>query len=165
MHLPEKLRQQLKTPLGNLILEKNITKENLLKQIPKDSFVIAVGDATTERMLNFDLIPSLQIVDGLEKRSKRIPPNDSNISTNLSCNNPAGEITSDSIEIIKKAFQSKLPVRINVIGEEDLLVIPVCIYAPDNSIVLYGQPNEGIVLAQINTETRNKTTKILESMN
>jgi len=67
VHLPEKFRQQLKTPLGNLILEKNITKENLLKQIPKDSFVITVGDATTERMLNFDLIPSLQIVDGLSQ--------------------------------------------------------------------------------------------------
>ena len=48
------------------------------------------------------------------------------------------------------------PVRITVFGEEDLLVLPVCIHAPDNSIVLYGQPNEGLVLVEITTEIRNK---------
>ena len=53
------------------------------------------------------------------------------------------------------------PVRITVNGEEDLLVLPVCIHAPDNAIVMYGQPNEGLVLVEItDTEIRNKTTNI-----
>ena len=84
--------------------------------------------------------------------------------TNLSCENPAAEITDQSIEIIKKAFNSPTPVRITVSGEEDLLVIPVCIHAPKNSIVMYGQPNEGLVLVNVTPEIRNKTQKLLDSM-
>lgn len=58
-----------------------------------------------------------------------------------------------------------VPVRITVMGEEDLLVLPVCIYAPDNSIVLYGQPNEGLVLVEVSTEIRNKVQTLLNLMN
>ena len=56
------------------------------------------------------------------------------------------------------------PVRISVNGEEDLLVIPVCVYAPENAIVMYGQPNEGLVIVKITPEIRNKTQKLLDSM-
>ena len=58
----------------------------------------------------------------------------------------------------------KSPVRISVNGEEDLLVIPVCIYAPENAIILYGQPNEGLVIVKITSEIRNKTQKLLDLM-
>ncbi len=165
MKLPENLRDQLKIPLGKLILEELTSKENILREIPQDSFIITVGDAITEKMMNFDIMPSLQIVDGQEKRIARDPPSTKMIKTNLTCDNPAAEITSRAIDTIKKAFQSKNPVRILVNGEEDLLVIPVCIYAPENAVVMYGQPNEGLVIVQINPEIRNKTKLLLNSMN
>ena len=165
MKLPEKLREQLKTPLGLLLPDSQVTKENILKHIRSDSFIITVGDATTDKMLNFGIIPSLQIIDSHEKRVKRDPPSKEYIVTNISCDNPAGEISHESITVIKNAFKSEPPVRITVNGEEDLLVIPVCIYAPENSIVMYGQPNEGLVLVQINDKIRNKTQLILDSMN
>ncbi len=164
MKLPDTLRDQLKIPLGKLILEDDTTKENILKHIPQGSFLITVGDATTEKMLKFGLIPSLQIVDGKEKRLKRNPPVTSKKITTISCTNPAGEITPESIAMIKQAFESTTPTRMLIIGEEDLLVIPVCIYAPKNSVVMYGQPNEGLVIVQINPEIRNKTKKLLELM-
>jgi len=163
--LPENLREQLKTPLGLLLPDIQATKENILKHIPTNSFIITVGDATTDKMLNFGIIPSLQIIDSQEKRVKRDPPSKENISTNISCNNPAGEISHESITVIKNAFKSEPPVRITVNGEEDLLVIPVCIHAPENSVVLYGQPNEGLVLVQIDDKIRKKTQLILDSMN
>jgi uncharacterized protein (UPF0218 family) len=78
--------------------------------------------------------------------------------------NPAAEITSQSVDIIKKIFSMKPPIRLSVTGEEDLLVIPVCILAPDNAIVLYGQPNEGLVIVKITPEIRNKTQTLLDSM-
>lgn len=160
MKLPETLREQLKTPLG--ILLRDTTKENILRHIAPDSFVITVGDATTEKMISFNLTPSLSIVDGLEKREKRIPP--SGNATKLFCDNPAGQITAQSISTIKNALESKPPVQIIVNGEEDLLVIPVCIYAPQNAVVLYGQPNEGLVIVRITQEIRNKTQKLLNLM-
>ena len=164
MKLPEKLREQLKIPMGKLIPENEANKENIQHHLSKNSYVITVGDRTTEKMINFGLTPSLQIIDGQEKRIKRNAPKDSNTTTLLTCDNPPAEITPQSIEIIKKAFDSPTPVRIAVNGEEDLLVIPVCIFAPENSVVLYGQPNEGLVIVHITPEIRNKTQTLLDSM-
>ena len=63
MHLPQNLRESLKKPLGVLIKESDTSKENILKNIPQGSFVITVGDATTEKLIKYGIIPSLQIVD------------------------------------------------------------------------------------------------------
>lgn len=160
LRLPDSLRDELKIPLGSLL--KDTTKENISKQIPKNSYIITVGDATTEKMMAFGLMPSLQIVDGYEKRGKRIPPQST--ATKLYCDNPAAQITRASIDTIKQAFLSKPPIQILINGEEDLLVIPVCIHAPENSVVLYGQPNEGLVIVQITQEIRNKTKNLLDRM-
>ncbi|MBM3905782.1 MAG: DUF359 domain-containing protein [Thaumarchaeota archaeon] len=160
MRLPDFLRDELKEPLG--ILLKDTTKENIAKHIPKSSYIITVGDATTEKILAHGFTTSLQIVDGYEKRGKRIPPQSN--STKLYCDNPAAQITQQSIDLIRQAFSSKPPIQILVNGEEDLLVIPVCIYAPQNSVVMYGQPNEGLVIVQITQEIRNKTKNLLDRM-
>ena len=165
MHLPENLREQLKIPLGELIPDIQTSKENILKYVSENSFLITVGDATTEKMQSYGIVPSLQIVDAHEKREKRELPTAGEISTNLSCKNPAGEITEQSIEIIKQALSSSPPVRIIVDGEEDLLVIPVCIYAPENAIIMYGQPNEGLVVVIVTEEVKKKTKSILDAMN
>lgn len=160
MRLPDFLRDELKEPLG--ILLKDTTKENIAKHIPKSSYIITVGDATTEKILAHGFTTSLQIVDGYEKRGKRIPPQSN--ATKLYCDNPAAQITQQSIDLIRQAFSSKPPIQILVNGEEDLLVIPVCIYAPQNSVVMYGQPNEGLVIVQITQEIRNKTKNLLDRM-
>ncbi len=163
MHLPENLRETLKKPLGTLLKDNEATKEDILKKIPKGTFLITVGDATTEKMIKFGLDPSLQIVDSLEKRRRRELP-EGKVRTILRCTNPAAEITDESIIVIKKAFSKAVPVRIIVNGEEDLLVLPVVIHAPESSTVMYGQPNEGLVIVTINQETREKAKKIMASM-
>jgi len=164
VHLPKSLREKLKTPLGILLQSNQVNKENIQKHVHKDSTIITVGDKTTENLLRFGLIPNIQIIDNQEKREKKQFSSKIEPITNLSCKNPAGEITLQSIEMIKKAFSSKPPVRITVDGEEDLLVIPVCLYAQENSIVMYGQPNEGLVIVSINSEIRNKAQSILDLM-
>jgi len=165
LQLPDDLRDQLKNPLGNLVSDNDPNKENIIKKIPAESVIITVGDRTTENMLQLGLKPQIQIIDGLEKRNQRIVPADDTVNTNLSCRNPPGEITEESIQVIQKAFSCESPVRITVDGEEDLLVLPVCIHAPKNSIVIYGQPNEGLVIVTITPEIRAKVQKILDAMN
>ena len=165
MNLPESLREELKIPLGVLLPDKETTKENIEKFLTPDSYIITVGDRTTEKMIDFGLVPSLQIIDNLEKRTKRESPKLQENTTELFVDNPPAEITLQSIDLIKNAFLSTSPVRIIVNGEEDLLVIPVCIYAPQNAVVFYGQPNEGLVIVKITTEIRNKTQNLLDSMN
>lgn len=153
----------MKIPLGVLLPESQANKENILKHLEENSYIITVGDRTTEKMIDFDLIPSLQIVDGIEKREKREPPKLVN-ATEITVDNPPAEITSQSIDVIKKALSMESPVRILVTGEEDLLVLPVCIHAPENSVVMYGQPNEGLVLVKITSEIRNKAQSLLDLM-
>jgi len=165
LQLPDDLRDQLKNPLGNLISDNDPNKENIIKKFSAESTIITVGDRTTENMLQLGLKPQVQIIDGLEKRNQRIVLTDDTVNTNLSCKNPPGEITEESIQVIQKAFSCESPVRITVDGEEDLLVIPVCIHAPENSIVMYGQPNEGLVIIRVTPEIKAKVQKILDSMN
>ena len=164
MNLPESLREELKIPLGVLLPEDEVNKANIQKYLRDDPYIVTVGDRTTEKMIDFELVPSLQIIDNLEKREKRESPKLKENTTELFVDNPPAEITSQSIEIIKEAFSLPSPVRLSVKGEEDLLVIPVCIYAPDNTVVLYGQPNEGLVIVKVTEEIRNKTQKLLDSM-
>ena len=165
MRLPDDLRDQLKNPLGNLVSDNDPNKENIIKKISVESVLVTVGDRTTENMLQLGLKPYIQIIDGLEKRNQRIVPTDDTINTKLSCKNPPGEITEESIQVIQKAFRSKPPVRITVDGEEDLLVLPVCVFTPENSVVMYGQPNEGLVVVDITPEIQAKVQKILDTMN
>jgi uncharacterized protein (UPF0218 family) len=59
---------------------------------------ITVGDATTDRLLSFDITPDIAVVDGVERRSVR------NRSVNyrakeLSCNNPAGMISAEALHV------------------------------------------------------------------
>ena len=164
MKLPNSLRDQFKTPLGLLLPETNTDKKTIEKHLPDNPYLITVGDRTTEKMIEYNLNPSLQIIDNLEKREKRISPKLTDSTTELFVVNPAAEITAQSINLIKNAFALKPPVRIIVDGEEDLLVLPVCIYAPENAIVMYGQPNEGLVIVKITPEIRNKTQSLLDSM-
>jgi uncharacterized protein (UPF0218 family) len=161
--LPDSLRDQLKIPLGILLPIDQDNKTNIQKYLSDDSYIITVGDRTTEKMIDFDLIPSLQIIDGLEKRIKRDILKLGS-AFELKIDNPAAEITLESIEIIKKAFSLNPPIRLTVNGEEDLLVLPACIHAPENSVILYGQPNKGLVLVQITTEIRNKAQALLDLM-
>ena len=97
MKLPDSLREQMKIPLGILLPESQADKENILKHLEENSYIITVGDRTTEKMIDFDLIPSLQIVDGIEKREKREPPKLVN-ATEITVDNPPAEITSQSID-------------------------------------------------------------------
>ena len=164
MTLSDSLREKLKAPLGELIPESQASKQTIRKLIPNGAYVITVGDRTTEKMIMFDLVPSLQIIDNQEKRKKRKMFDVGIVLSHLQCSNPAAEITPQSIDVIKKAFSLDPPVRITVDGEEDLLVIPACIYSPANSVVLYGQPNEGLVAVPVTTEIRNTTKNILDSI-
>jgi len=162
--LPENIRNELKTPLGKLILDSSSEKENYIRSVYSKKVIITVGDATSELLIGMGLIPLLHIIDGQEKRMKRSPPLADSINTELTVKNNPGEISPESFDLIKSIFEQKPPIRLLVDGEEDLLVLPVCLFAPENSVVMYGQPNEGLVIAEITDELRDKVQKIVNQM-
>ena len=117
-----------------------------------DGMLITVGDATTQKMMQYGIVPSVQIVDGTEKRARRDLPDRGLLRTRIRCSNPPGGITEEAITAIGEALASPKPSRILVDGEEDLLVLPVCTSAPLGSTVMYGQPNEGLVVVHVSAQ-------------
>ena len=164
MFLPENLRNELKIPLGKLITNDSSEKEDYIRKIYSEKVVITVGDATSELLFQMGLIPLLHIIDGQEKREKRSLPLADAINTELTIKNNPGEISNESFNLLKNIFEENPPIRLVVDGEEDLLVLPVCLFAPLNSVVMYGQPNEGLVIAEITNEVRDKVQKIVNQM-
>jgi len=73
-------------------------------------------------------------------------------------------ITQELIDAIRNNVNSKEPVRIFVDGEEDLAVIPACEFAPTGSLVLYGQPREGVVAVEVTEEKRRETRELMGRM-
>jgi uncharacterized protein (UPF0218 family) len=55
--LPDSLRAQMKIPLGILIPENQTSKDEIQKHLSDNSYIITVGDRTTEKMIDFGLIP------------------------------------------------------------------------------------------------------------
>jgi uncharacterized protein (UPF0218 family) len=170
--LPESLRASLKEPLGIFIPDSQVTKEAVSSKLfGRNRIIVAIGDRTNERMKEFKIFSNLEMIDGSEKRVKKdsIPPFSGDKERLLKVNNPAGQITEESLAAIRNGLElirsnPKKAVRIEVDGEEDLLVLPVLAFYPEQTIVLYGQPNEGLVITGASGESRNIARKALEEM-
>ena len=159
MSLTPKILAELKKPFGILIPDAQVTKARVISEIREAAKVITVGDATTDRLISFGIVPDIAVIDGKERRRARDFP-DSHTIKELKCENPAGTISKSAIELLRAAMAEKQPVRIIVDGEEDLLALPAFSMAPDGSAVLYGQPLEGLVIVRI-TPNRKKRAGIL----
>jgi hypothetical protein len=151
----------LKKPFGTLVADKELSKRKVASMLKGAKKVIAVGDATTERLLSFGIVPHLAVIDGRERRSKRRYPN-SYHARELSCVNPKGTISGGAVAALQDALKSTPPVRVIVDGEEDMLALPLFKMAPKGSIVLYGQPLEGIVFVKITPPKKRYAKDLIE---
>lgn len=157
--LPQKLRPSLKRPLGQLFPNINSAVEHLKHLNP--TRLISVGDMVTAEFLTAGITPDVVVVDFVVMRSpapgrvrKLIDSLDAKV---MHVKNPAGTITSE----LRVALQAKPPLKIIVEGEEDLATIPAVLSAPRGSVVIYGQPNEGVVLVEVTESKRREFTELL----
>jgi uncharacterized protein (UPF0218 family) len=125
--------------------------------------VISVGDIVSRNLHLNKIIPQLSITDNQSLR-KKLPPQVFSDKSLIQVKNPQGTITKESIEAIEKALKENKSVQIIVDGEEDLLTLITILNAPENTLVIYGQPNEGIVVVKVNPENKAKAARILEKM-
>ena len=173
MSIPPDVLAELKKPLGKLILDSDITERKIRKEISDIKHkIITVGDRSTERLVSFNIYPDLAIIDGVERRQEkgttladRMLGFKAKDVTSISCINPAGTITQEAIAKIRFALSGEKKYILQVVGEEDLLTLPVCFVAPTNSLVFYGQPLEGLVLIKVNNSMRRKAKELMKSIN
>ena len=171
--IPSNVIKELKKPLGKLLLDRDITERKLRKDaLANNQKLITIGDRTTERVISFNIFPNLAIIDGMERRqvknstiSSRAIGKKSVGYTRISCINPPGSITKEAVDKIKFALSVEKNFILQIVGEEDLLTLPVCYFAPGNTIVCYGQPLEGLVIIKVDQSIKRKAKELMKLIN
>ncbi len=150
---------ELKRPLGKLFPD----FEEAIDEITSSKFLISVGDATFNNLITHDIFPDVGIIDNLIQRKNHnwdyLP-----IDKILEAKNPAGTITENLWETIEESIaiaKNGDNQLIVVDGEEDLAVLPCILIAPEDTIILYGQPNEGLVLLNV-SDLKEKAQNLLD---
>jgi uncharacterized protein (UPF0218 family) len=131
-------------------------------QKTKPTKVTTVGDVVSRETLAAGIPVNLRIVDQRTLR-KRISQVEIKAERTYRVSNPAGVITKEAWDTIKQAMQDTDAV-IYVEGEEDLLAIPAILESPDNAIIIYGQPSQGVVVVTASPDMKTEIKKMANRM-
>ncbi|MDP8907283.1 MAG: GTP-dependent dephospho-CoA kinase family protein [Thermoproteota archaeon] len=156
----------LKAPFGILIKEKEIDETKVNQFVERANKIITVGDTTTDRLVGFGHIPDLSVIDNREKRVIKSKTTEFQVDEKMYCENKPGEINADVISLIREITSANFYNKIQIIvkGEEDLVALPLFMYSPDKWTVFYGQPNEGLVVVEVNDTVRERARLIFNKV-
>ena len=124
--------------------------------------VAAVGDVVSRETLVAGIAVNLRILDHISMRRPTAAFN-LKVKKTYRVENPSGVITLEAWETIKRAMKDE-EALIVVEGEEDLLALPCVAESPENSLVIYGQPSQGVVVVVTTPAARNNANAILGRM-
>jgi hypothetical protein len=161
-----KMRAKLKEPFGTLIqgtFSETMSKLETIAEKEKPPMIISVGDTVSRNLHEHGMNPQLSITDNKRMR-KRIQPRIFPAKSVVRVKNPRGTITEEAITAVREALESNEQTHIIVDGEEDLLTLTAVLHAPEGSLVVYGQPYEGVVLVKVTPEKKAKVMEILKAM-
>jgi len=166
LNLPVSMRAELKKPLGKLLAGPPSETVNLLKRVLKQKkppYFAVVGDFTSKNVLDAGLEPDLVVVDNRVMRSE-VPPVDLGERQRITVFNQAGTVESSAWSAIEEAVILKSRASVIVEGEEDLLVLPLISLTPIGSLIVYGQPREGMVVVEVTEKMKGWAEDFLSRM-
>lgn len=161
--LPDDLRQIFKQPLGKLI--GNLSFLSHLSDL-RGRQLITVGDVVTKNLLAKGVVPDISIVD-LKVARKQVYKNVQElgfreIKVLKKAKNAAGTLHYEAYKALLSLIKSEAkPVVLQIDGEEDLMTLFAIFLAPLGSLIVYGQPNEGMVVVEVNEEKKVESRKYL----
>ena len=135
--------------------------ELFLKEKP--ACLITVGDVVSQNTLKAGLHPKIVIVDDKAMRESTRPIR-MEAARKTIVHNPAGTLTPETWLAVRQALRQQQPTQIVVEGEEDLLTLVAVVEAPENSLVVYGQPREGLVVVKVDEKIKKRVKEIVDSM-
>jgi uncharacterized protein (UPF0218 family) len=158
-------RADLKSPKGDVYHTKDGPPEKrVVKRIQDENpdIVIAVGDVTCATVLDEGYAPEVCVVDGITKRG----PYDRKFEGDIEyvVYNPPATLYPETWSAIDTAINDGLHSIVNVEGEEDLMGFPAVLLASDDSVLIYGQPNVGIVWVPTNQTNKKLARTLLDKM-
>ena len=166
LSLPRELRGELKDPLGPVYTD----ADELLADAGAP--VVTVGDVVTYHLLRADRRPDVALVDGKTKREAvddAVWESIDGFDERVEVSNPAATLSAALLDALRAALDRAGSAGdgttvVVVEGEEDLAALPAVLAAPDGASVVYGQPDEGMVLAGVTDERRAGVRDLLERM-
>lgn len=164
--LTPELRKELKAPLGLLItgsFEETSRKIAELVNEKKPKRLIAVGDRVSRNMIRNRIPLDVAIVDSKVMR-RPISPIKFETEDTFQASNPSGTLSKEAWVAVERAVNSHGRSKVIIEGEEDLLTLVAVLSAPNGSMVVYGQPKRGIVVLDVNEETKRRIRSIIERM-
>jgi|SRR3990167_360972 len=161
--LPQELRPILAKPFGKIVKDHSTLKRLLSTH---QSLVISVGDEVAKTLFKINIEINIKMVDF--KINRKEQTKDLEIlgikkdETIVTVENPAGTIKSQLSAAIYKAIREKRSgTTIIVIGEEDLAVIPCVLFSPLETMIVYGQREEGAVVITVDEQLKEKVLDLV----
>ena len=135
----------------------------------QSDYIATVGDICTIKIIEEIRVPNLMIIDYKTKRNIDLDEAQTKIIESINCHsvsirNEAGTITVELINAIEKAIYSNKTTKIVVDGEEDLATLPAIKLCENGAKVIYGMPDKGMVVVDVNQQTKERTNRLLERM-
>jgi len=134
----------------------NFLKDN------KPVCLASVGDFVSYNILAADIHPDIVVVDHKIMRKSIDPIEFEREYVNVP--NPAGTINAQAQSVLFQAVKECKHLAVIVDGEEDLLVLPLMAFMPNDSVIIYGQPREGMVVITLTDERRAWATNFMKKM-
>ena len=158
LSLPDDLRGAFKDPMGPVYTD----PERLLADAGDP--IVAVGDVVTYHLRVAGRDPDVAVIDGKTKREavgEEIAAVLDGENRRIAVDNEPATLSRDLLSALVEALASDDPVVIHVTGEEDLATVPALVAAPEGASVVYGQPDEGMVLVDVTAESREEARDLL----
>ena len=172
LKMPESLRTTLQKPLGKIFKD----TKSLLHYINtmKWAMIVAVGDIIVDSLLKEGIDPDVKVIDNKSRRER------SDLFAKLKLvkkgptliNNP-GTINLKTAEKLRQMIRQRSVLNkdgpygswLVIDGEEDLLALPTILFAPLNSLVLYGHWQHGIIAVTVDEEIKERVREIFKKFN
>lgn len=157
--IKDELRKELSKAVGEIISPKTIS---MIK-----GKLVVIGDIAVLTFYEHGIVPDVAIVDFKTKREEcsNLREKINSVKTKtISVKNPGGCITDEAMNIIKSAINGNEKIRIVVDGEEDLLALPCILFAEKNTKIVYGLPDHGLMLIDVNDKIKDMTRKVMNRM-
>jgi len=169
LRLPDRLRSLLQAPKGRLFSGPGLdAAREACAHIRQRQLspVIAVGDLVSINLAKVGCQASLSIVDGKTKRHHQLDY-ELAVEVEFRAANPAAEIHPElwiAIELALTLGEKGMRAKLLIEGEEDLAALPAVALAPEGAAVVYGMPDQGIVVIEVTSDHKQSVQEILQQM-
>ncbi len=154
------LLDHLKQPQGTLHQQ----MDSLQPLLKKATTLALVGDRATQAFIDNNQHFNVSVIDHHTARKPyQIDWQGHQPEYKISVSNPPGSITHAASQALIKALNLDAAL-VEVDGEEDLLAFPIILNAPLGSIVIYGQPSQGLVSIEVNEKEKSHFKLLLKKL-